>query len=206
MNARADVVLDWDLIAVNTLISQGQSPFAQARYMSITQLAVFEAVNAITREYEPYLGTVVAPAGASADAAAIAAAYRVLKNYFPGAANLDTAYSASLALIPDGSAKSDGIATGEAAATQMIALRVGDGSSPPQFYRPESSDPGVWQTTPGCPAAGGINFQWQNVTPSGSRASRAASYGSISFSPVRHRRSPATRMQRTTTRSRPLAA
>src|SRR5258705_9896263 len=82
MNARADVVLDWDLIAVTTLISQGQNPFAQARYMAITQLAVFEAVNAITGDYEPYLGTVVAPVGASVDAAAIAAAYRVLKNYF----------------------------------------------------------------------------------------------------------------------------
>src|SRR5258706_9189086 len=39
MNARADVVLDWDSIAMTTLGAQGQSPFAQARYMSITQLA-----------------------------------------------------------------------------------------------------------------------------------------------------------------------
>jgi hypothetical protein len=167
MTAKADVVLDWNLIAVTTLISQGQSPFAQARYMSITQLAVFEAVNAITHQYEPYLGTVVAPVGASADAAAIAAAYRVLKNYFPGNAALDPAYAASLATIPNGSAKTNGIATGEAAAAQMIASRVGDGSSPQEFYAPQSSDPGVWQTTPSCPAAGGINFQWQRITPFG---------------------------------------
>ena len=33
---------------MKTLISQSQNPFAQARYMAITQLAVFEAVNAIT--------------------------------------------------------------------------------------------------------------------------------------------------------------
>jgi len=64
--ARADVVLDWNAIAVSTLVSQGQSPFAQARFLAITQLAVFEAVNAITHDYKPYLGTVVAPAGASA--------------------------------------------------------------------------------------------------------------------------------------------
>src|SRR5205085_11254165 len=114
--ARADVVLDWNRIAVSTLVAQGQSPFAQARFMAITQLAVFEAVNAITGEYRPYLGTVVAPAGASADAAAVAAAYRVLKNYFPLAPNLDPAYAASLSVIADGSAKSGGIATGEAAA------------------------------------------------------------------------------------------
>jgi hypothetical protein len=98
--ARADVVLDWNAIAVPTTASQG--PFAQARFMAITQLAVFEAVNAISGDYEPYLGTVVAPVGASADAAAVTAAYRVLKSYFPAAPNLDPAYAASLAAIPDG--------------------------------------------------------------------------------------------------------
>jgi len=165
--AHADVVLDWNAIAVSTLISQGQNPFAQARYMAITQLAVFEAVNAITGDYTPYLGTVVAPAGASADAAAIAAAHAVLKHYFPLAPNLDTAFAAALAAIPNGQAKTDGVATGEDAAAQMIALRVGDGSSPPQFYLPTSTDVGVWQLTPSCPAAGGNNFQWQNVTPFG---------------------------------------
>ena len=166
--ARGDVVLDWNAIAVSTLVGQGQSPYAQSRFMAITQLAVFEAVNAITRDYKPYLGTVVAPVGASADAAAVAAAYRVLKSYFPlAAANLDAAYAASLAAIPNGSAKSGGIATGQAAAAQMIALRLNDGSSPAQFYAPESTDPGVWQPTPSCPAAGGVAFQWQNMTPFG---------------------------------------
>ena len=63
--------------------------------------------------------------------------------------------------------KSDGIATGVAAAAQMIAKRVGDGSSPPQFSLPASSDPGVWQLTPSCPVAGGVNFQWKNITPFG---------------------------------------
>jgi hypothetical protein len=28
-------------------------------------------------------------------------------------------------------------------------------------------DPGVWQPTPSCPAAGGVNFQWQFMTPFG---------------------------------------
>jgi hypothetical protein len=165
--ARADVVLDWNAIAVSTLVSQNQSPYAQARFMAITQLAVFEAVNAITGDFKPYLGTVVAPAGASADAAAVSAAYHVLKHYFSAAPNLDGAYEAALAAIPNGSAKSGGIATGEAAAEQMIARRFNDGSSPAQFYVPPSVDPGVWQLTPSCPAAGGINFQWQNMTPFG---------------------------------------
>ena len=92
-----------------------QAPFPQARFAAITQLAVFEAVNAITKEYKPYLSTSrSAPAGASADAAAVAAAHMVLKTYFPAsAATLDAARASSLAAIPDGTAKSAGIAVGE---------------------------------------------------------------------------------------------
>jgi hypothetical protein len=116
--ARADEVLDWNAIAVDTAIANGQNPFAQARYAAIVQLAVFEAVNSITGDYRPYLGSIVAPHGASAKAAAIEAAYRVLSTYFPGSAStlLDPARAKSLALIPDGKAKSEGIATGDAAA------------------------------------------------------------------------------------------
>src|SRR5262245_27817579 len=69
--ARADVVLDWNAVMVTTVSSQ--NPFAQARFAAITQLSVFEAVNAITHDYKPYLGTITAPRGASADAAAVAA-------------------------------------------------------------------------------------------------------------------------------------
>ncbi len=163
--ARADVVLEWNAIAVSAF--SGQSPFAQARFMAIAQLAVFEAVNAIEGDYKPYLGTVVAPSGASVDAAAVTAAYKVLKNYVPLTPNLDLMYATSLGLIPNGPAKAAGITTGETAAAQMIARRLLDGSSPPQFYLPESTDPGVWQLTPSCPPLGGINFQWQNMTPFG---------------------------------------
>jgi hypothetical protein len=181
--ARADVVLDWNTIAVNTLIAQNQNPFAQARFMAITQLAVFEAVNAVTGHYRPYLGTVVAPAGASADAAAVSAAYAVLKNYFPLAANLDSTYAASLAAIPDGPAKSAGVTTGQAAAAQMIAARASDGSAPPQFYLPTSTDVGVWQLTPSCPPAGGVFFQWQNMTPFGVESAPGSQAWIAQFAP-----------------------
>src|SRR3954447_22403586 len=100
--ARADEVLDWNVIAVNTAIANGQNPFSQARYAAITQLAVFEAVNAITGDYQPYLGTITASPGASAEAAAIQAAYRILSTYFPAsAATLDSERVSSLASIPD---------------------------------------------------------------------------------------------------------
>jgi PAP2 superfamily protein len=164
--AAADVVLDWNAIAVTTVNSQ--NPFAQARFMAITQLAVFEAVNAVTGEYDPYLGTVVAPVGASADAAAAAAAHAVLLNYFPGSATaLNAALATSLAGVPDGTAKTNGIATGVAAAAAMIVLRANDGSAPPAFFVPGPLAPGEWQPTPTCTSSGGAFFHWQNVTPFG---------------------------------------
>src|SRR6202051_651348 len=170
--AKADVVLDWNAIAVNTAIANGQNPFAQARTATIVQLAVFESVNAITGDYHPYLGTIVAPPGASAEAAAIQAAYRVLRTYFPAsAATLDADRANSLASISDGQAKTDGIATGEAAALAMIALRAHDGSSPPQSKMPGPLFPGEWQATSSCPIVNGVAvgtaFQWQNITPFG---------------------------------------
>jgi hypothetical protein len=172
--AQADVVLEWNEIAVNTAIANAQNPFAQARFAAIVQLAVFEAVNAIQGDYEPYLGTVVAPDRASSDAAAIAAAHRVLRTYFPASASdLDANRATSLASIPDGPAKDDGIATGEAAAAAMIALRDNDGSTPAEFYVPGPAEPGLWQATPSCPInpATGLrrgNFlHWRNVTPFG---------------------------------------
>ena len=170
--AKADVVLDWNVIAVNTAVADGQNPFAQARYAAIVQLAVFESVNAITGEYHPYLGTIVAPPDASPEAAAIQAAYRVLRTYFSDrASTLDADRANSLASIPDGRAKTDGIATGEAAALAMIALRANDGSSPAQFKIPGPPVPGEWQATPSCPivngVAVGIAYQWQNITPFG---------------------------------------
>jgi PAP2 superfamily len=170
--AKADVVLEWNAIAVHTAVANKQNPFAQARYAAIVQLAVFEAVNAITGDYQPYLGTITAPPGASAEAAAIEAAYQVLSTYFPASASpLNAARRNSLSQIPDGQAKADGIATGDAAASAMIALRANDGSSPPQFKIPGPPVPGEWQATPSCPIvngiAVGIAFQWQNVTPFG---------------------------------------
>lgn len=159
-----DPVLEWNAIMVST--TAGQNPVVQARFAAITQLAVFEAVNAIDKDFDPYLGSVIAPASASAQAAAVAAAHAVLKNYFPANASvLDAARAASLARIADGLRKQDGIAVGEAAAAAMIALRTDDGSAPPEFYTPASADPGEWQLTPSCPPAGGVLLQWRNVRP-----------------------------------------
>ena len=161
-----DPVLEWNSIMMQTTATQ--NPFFQARFAAITQLAVFEAVNSITGDYDPYLGTIAASPTASTAAAATAAAHGVLRNYFPAsAATLDAARAASLTAIPDGPAKQEGVAAGEAAAAAMIALRASDGSAPPEFHVPPSTAVGEWQLTPSCPPAGGVMLQWRNLQPFG---------------------------------------
>ena len=162
------IVLQWNEIAVTTI--GAQPPFPSTRYMATVQVAVFEAVNAITGDYEPYLGTISAPWGASTEAAAVAAAHGVLKAFFPTqGAVLDQQRADSLATIPDGQAKNDGIAVGEAAAAAMVANRTNDGSSPAEFYTPSTSNPYEWQPTPGCPR--GAFKHWPNVKPFGIESS-----------------------------------
>ena len=166
-----DIVLQWNEIAYNRM--PGGSPFPTLRFMAIIQLAVFEAVNSITGKYQPYLGTINAPAGASPDAAAITAAHDTLTSLFGQSMSLDNLRDASLAEIPDGQAKTDGISVGQAAAAAMIADRTGDGSTPPMFYTPPNADPYQWQVTPGPCATtnAGVFFHWRNVRPFGIESS-----------------------------------
>ena len=146
IQAQADAVTDWNEIMERTVATV--DPFLQTRSAAIMHLAVFEAVNSILGDYEPYLGTITASRGASPDAAAIAAAHRALSALHPDqAAALDAARAASLATILDGRAKDDGIAVGEAAADAMVALRANDGSDIEVPYTP-GSKPGEWHPTP----------------------------------------------------------
>ena len=110
---------------------------------------MYDAVNSITGEYQPFYYRVAGPANASVDAAAVAAAHRVLVNYFPAQQTaLDTQYTASLAAITaDAATKSAGVAVGEAAALQLISARAGDGLEANIIYTP-SSGPGAWIPTP----------------------------------------------------------
>jgi hypothetical protein len=172
---RADVVLDWNEIMLSTFANQSPpvNPLAGARLAAITQLAVFDAVNAIEQHYEPYLEELTAPPVASAEAAAVAAAHGVLTHYFhTSGASLDRERAISLAAILDGHGKVAGIAVGEAAAAAMIERRANDGSAPPQFHLPSSSDPGEWQLTSSCSPSGGVFVHWRELTPFGIKASR----------------------------------
>jgi hypothetical protein len=117
-------------------------------YMGFVQAAVYDAVVGVEGRYAPYRFHAHAPHGTSAQAAAVAAAHKVLVTYVPSAqASLDAAYAASLAKLPDGKAKTRGIAFGTRAADHLIRLRANDGRNAPILFT-QPPAPGVWRPTP----------------------------------------------------------
>jgi hypothetical protein len=146
--ARADTVTDWNINATNALIvTAGQTPPVSVMHLAMVHGAVYDAVNAIDRRYEPYLGAPPARRWYSKDAAAATAAYRVLASLLPTQqAALEALYVASLATITAGPAKDGGIAVGEAAAAAMLAARANDGRFGPfRFPVPAVLLPGQWR-------------------------------------------------------------
>jgi hypothetical protein len=125
---------------------------------------VYDAVNAIAGGYRSYLPTPAADPTYSQDAAAATAAFRVVVALVPTqAAVLQMRYDQSLAAIPDGPAKTGGIAVGEAAAAAMLAARANDGRNGP-FTFVLGTEPGEWRKSP--PFFGLDPTPWVgNVTP-----------------------------------------
>jgi hypothetical protein len=149
LNAQ-NVVVQWNNIASTTIVTNGkEASVASGAWFAYVHLAVFDAVNAIDHRFQPYLFTTRALAGASQDAAAVAAAHRVLVHYFPGQrTSLDAQFAASLAGISDtGTNITAGVAVGEASAQAIINARVSDGLLANLPYTPPIG-PGFYQRTP----------------------------------------------------------
>jgi hypothetical protein len=107
--------------------------------MAMVQGAVYDAVTAIDRSHAAYLVDVEAldvARWASTDAAIATAAHDVLHGIAPSElwAGLDTAWSNTLANVPDGPAEDEGVRAGRAAASAMLADRVGDGFMAPWTF------------------------------------------------------------------------
>ena len=143
------VVTDWNAVAVETIATDAGKANAESWYwFAFEQVAVYNAVVGITRRYELYRWNVRGPRMASPEAAAAAAAHRVLMTYFPASEpRLSAAYAGSLANIPDGVAERLGVRYGERAASHLIDLRADDGRfADVTFDMPP--DIGVWRPTP----------------------------------------------------------
>jgi hypothetical protein len=161
-------VIEWNrtlLVIVRTAGAQ-PSTIHSTRSFAMLHAAIFDAVNNIDRDFEPY--AVRHPhvlRRASATAAADQAAHDVLISLYPVFATaLDSELQQDLAQIPYGCDKTDGIEEGQEVAAAILALRSNDGSAlalPP--FMPKNQ-PGSYQLTP--PNFAPADFiQWPRVTP-----------------------------------------
>jgi hypothetical protein len=153
--ASANVVTDWDEIAVKTL----QTPFKTmvpfptlpgmrtGRTMAMTHLAMFNAVNCIAPKYQGY-GMQPEPSPDTAeDAAAASAAGNMLIKLVPNDTTLPMQLQDYLAKLPNGPAKDRGIKLGAEVADKLIKLRDNDGTETAKTdFRPVTQ-PGVYTAT-----------------------------------------------------------
>jgi hypothetical protein len=159
---KADVVTDWNQITLSTqsAIAGGIRTPSAGRALAMVHIAIFDSINAIDRQYQPYLIAPLANPHASKEAAVAAAAHTVLVGLYPTAqAALDAAYAASLSTVPHGSPKTEGISIGESVAAIILLLRSNDGSA---ANPPYTAAPRIGIYTPD-PAA--LFVAWGAVTP-----------------------------------------
>jgi len=144
--AGADGVTDANVRAADITSTMAGTPPA-VRAMAIVQVSVYEAVNTITGRYPQLRTKLTAAPGASVDAAVAAATRAALLKLVPAQqAAIEAHYQAALKPLPDGRAKTDGIAVGEQAATAVLASCADDGAMAPNTYRPHAA-PGVYVPT-----------------------------------------------------------
>ena len=163
--AQADTVTDWWETAHRYwLAGQGApGPRSPDRERATTRatLAMFEAVNAIDRRYETYLGLPTADRTASQDAAAATAAYKVLLKHHPAnKAALDESYLLTMSGLGDGAAVKAGQAIGEQAAAAAMNANGVDPAIVQKPYRPRTT-PGQWVAT----ALPSLDQYWPALKP-----------------------------------------
>jgi hypothetical protein len=172
-------VLDWNINAVNAIGNGptaatpglGQPPPIAVIHLAMVHGAIYDAVNAIDGGHEPYLPGLPSAPGASKAAAVAAAAHDVLMelpapppgNPAPMRANVAALYLDYVGEIPDGDAKDQGIAIGQAAAAAMNEARDDDGRFEGTPLWPVGTLKGEWRPVE---TANANVFAWvANVDP-----------------------------------------
>jgi hypothetical protein len=140
-SASADVVSDWAevLTTVNEASDDPMAPYDPNRMhvFGRATLAMFEAANAVDPQYRSYLKLDRAPRDTSMDAAVATAAHEVLGAIYPDQKKtIDDALTLSLADVPEGRARTNGIALGKRAAKAALARGGVDPDLPLGYYRP----------------------------------------------------------------------
>jgi hypothetical protein len=145
---RPDVVIRWNRVTLEAIRAGRTPPPLAARNLAMVHVAIYDAVNAIYRTHEIYRVRAVAAVGTSPEAAAAAAAYHVLAALYPRQREaFDAALRSSLADVPPGRARDDGLDLGRFVAEQIVAWRQDDGADRKGRHVPRRV-PGLWRPTP----------------------------------------------------------
>jgi hypothetical protein len=159
-------VVEWNQEAIDaTRLARNPAP-AAALYLATYHIAIFDAVNGITHTHNGWLVNDPAPAGADMDAAVAGAAYTVLTQLWTwtNPRTIQIAYDKALSGIPDGQAKTDGVAWGKKVAEAVLAKRADSGYNKPIPGKYSSAEPGKWRETPPTFRPPLLPF-WGKVTP-----------------------------------------
>jgi hypothetical protein len=147
VTSRADVVMDWNAQSDAMATARKLPSPVHSRANTLLHVAMFEAVNAIERRYQPYRLNLVADRRTSPETAAAVAGYTVLVALYPDEkASLDRKLAQMLAAVPEGNPRERGVILGRKAATDLLALRVDDGVERVETWRP-LTQPGVYVPT-----------------------------------------------------------
>jgi membrane-associated phospholipid phosphatase len=146
--ADADVVTDWNSAALNAIRAGRTPPPIASRALAMLHVAIYDAINGISRTHEAYRVQSAVPRSASKEAAAATAAFKVLVALFPSNADLfGSLYATELAAVLDGPQKNAGIAWGEQVGTEVVLWRSNDNSDA-TIPLPSVGTLGSWQPTP----------------------------------------------------------
>ncbi len=168
-SVNADAVTDWNAIASDTLLLDTtiQNPGMASRNMAMVNLAMYDAVNGVNPTHQQFYSHSAAPSNASASAAAIQAAYRVLSLSYPGQSSfLDTQRTNALSAIPNSAAKDAGINYGNLVGTNIVNNRVNDGYDSMVNYSPQTGA-GHWEPDPMNPGQEAWGPAWGTLQPFG---------------------------------------
>jgi hypothetical protein len=141
-------VLDWSRIATQAIVA-GRPPASSEVLLGVVHVAIADTVAGLGHG-RPFVVAVRPDKHASAAAAVATATYDVLRARVPSQP-LEPTYAAYLAAVPDGTAKTRGIALGRTVAAAVLAWRAGDGSDQPVSYVQRQPGPGVWEPTAATP-------------------------------------------------------
>jgi hypothetical protein len=160
---KEDAVLRWNELVLQAIRTDRTPPPTAARNLAMVHVAVYDAVNAVTRTHEYYLTDVRPVPEASPTAAAAAAAHRVLIALYPRQKRtLDDALTASLAEVA-GQGRESGAQLGEFVADRVLEWRQGDGSDNAGKYVPKTGL-GMWRPT-GPDFRPALLPEWSRVRP-----------------------------------------